>query len=85
MRHPNKSFKAKYECYIAKDRDNADLKRKALPAITAKMARAAHAVMKCGSDYRPFLERSMASERTSLSKCREGASPTPWMSISIQH
>lgn len=76
IRQPDNSFRAKYERYIAKDRDNADLKRKALTAITAKMARTAHAVIKSGSDYRPFFERSMPSGRTSLSKCREGASAT---------
>lgn len=62
--------------YIAKDRDNADLKRKALTAITAKMARTVHAVIKTGSDYRPFFEGPIPSGRTSLSKCREGASAT---------
>jgi transposase len=76
IRQPDNSFRAKYERYIAKDRDNADLKRKALTAITAKMARTAHAVIKSGSDYRPFFERPMPSGRTSLSKCREGASAT---------
>lgn len=76
IRQPDNSFRAKYERYIARDRGNADLKRKALTAITAKMARTAHAVIKSGSDYRPFFERPMPSGRTSLSKCREGASTT---------
>ena len=76
IRQRDNSFRAKYERYIAKDRDNADLKRKALTAITAKMARTAHAVIKSGSDYRPFFERPTPSGRTSLSKCREGASAT---------
>jgi transposase len=76
IRQPNNSFRAKYERYIARDRDNADLKRKALTAITAKMARTAHAVIKTGSDYRPFIEGPIPSGRTSLSRCREGASTT---------
>jgi transposase len=76
IRQRDNSFRAKYERYIAKDRDNADLKRKALTAITAKMAHTAHAVIKSGSDYRPFVEGPMPSGRTSLSKCREGASAT---------
>jgi transposase len=76
IRQRDNSFRAKYERYIARDRDNADLKRKALTAITAKMARTVHAVIKTGSDYRPFFEGSMPSGRTSLSKCREGASAT---------
>ncbi len=74
IRQPDNSFRAKYERYIARDRDNTDLKRKAVTAITAKMARTAHAIIKSGADYRPFFEGSMPSRRTSLSKCREGAS-----------
>ena len=76
IRQRDNSFRAKYERYIAKDRDNADLKRKALTAITAKMARTAHAVIKSGSDYRPFFEGPVPSGRTSLSRSREGASAT---------
>jgi transposase len=76
IRQRDNSFRTKYERYIARDRDNADLKRKALTAITAKMARTVHAVIKTGSDYRPFFEGPIPSGRTSLSKCREGASAT---------
>lgn len=76
IRQPNNSFRAKYERYIARNRDNAKLKRKALTAITAKMARTAHAVIETGSDYRPFIGGPVPSGRTSLSKCREGASAT---------
>ncbi len=67
IRQRDNSFRAKYERYIARDRDNADLKRKALTAITAKMARTAPAIVKSGSDYRPFFEGPMPSGRTSLS------------------
>ena len=38
-------FRHKFERYIARDRDNPDLRRKAMTAITAKMARVAHAVV----------------------------------------
>jgi hypothetical protein len=76
IRQPNNSFRAKYERYIARDRDNADLKRKALTAITAKMTRTVHAVIKTGSDYRPFVEGPMPSGRTPIRKGREGASAT---------
>jgi transposase len=76
IRQRDNGFRAKYERYIARDRDNADLKRKALTAITAKMARTAHAVIRTGSDYRPFFEGPMPSGRTSLSRCREGATAT---------
>jgi transposase len=76
IRQRDNSFRAKYERYIARDRDNADLKRKALIAVTAKMARTAHAVIKSGSDYRPFFEGPMPSGRTSIRTGREGASAT---------
>ncbi len=76
IRQTDNSFRAKYERYIARDRDNADLKRKALTAITAKMARTAHAIIKSGSDYRPFVEGPVPGGRTSLSRSREGASAT---------
>jgi transposase len=76
IRQRDNGFRSKYERYIARDRDNADLKRKALTAITAKMARTAHAVVRSGSDYRPFFEGPMPSGRTSLSRCREGATAT---------
>jgi transposase len=72
IRQRDNSFRAKYERYIARDRDNADLKRKAITAITAKMARTAHAVIKSGSDYRPFFEkgRCQAGEPLSASAVR---------------
>jgi transposase len=76
IRQRDNSFRDKFERYIARDRDNPDLKRKALTAITAKVARTAHAVIKAGSDYRPFFQGPMPSGRTSLSRCREGASAT---------
>ncbi|MCH9809537.1 MAG: IS110 family transposase [Alphaproteobacteria bacterium] len=76
IRQRDNSFRSKFERYIAKDRDNADLKRKALTAVTAKMARTAHAVIKTGTDYRPFIEEPMPSGRTSIRRSREGASVT---------
>jgi len=66
IRQRENSFRQKYERYIAKDRDNADLKRKALTAITAKMARVVHAVIKSGGQYRPFFEGTAPSGRTPL-------------------
>ena len=38
----------------------SDRRHKAMTALTAKMARVAHAVVKTGTEYRPFLERSDA-------------------------
>ncbi len=73
IRQRENGFRHKFERYIAKDRDNPDLRRKALTAITAKMARVVHAIIKSSSDYRPFVEGRVPGGRTSLSKGREGA------------
>lgn len=56
IRQRESGIRHKFERYIAKNRDNPDLRRKAMTAITAKMARVVHAVVKSGSDYRPFIE-----------------------------
>ncbi len=66
IRQRDNSFRAKFERYLARDRDNPDLRRKALTAIAAKMARTAHAVVKGGVDYRPFFEGAVPGGRTSL-------------------
>jgi transposase len=67
IRQRENSFRDKFERYVARDRHNADLRRKALTAITAKMARVAYAVVKSGADYRPFVERPVPGGRTPLS------------------
>lgn len=60
------SFRDKFERYISKDRHNAHLRRKAYTAITAKMARTPHAVVKHGEPYRPFFEGVSSGGGTSL-------------------
>ncbi|KAB2674670.1 IS110 family transposase [Brucella tritici] len=67
IRQRENGFRHKFERYIARDRDNPDLRRKAMTAITAKMARVVHAVVKSGSDYRPFVEGRVPGGRTSFS------------------
>jgi transposase len=67
IRQRENGFRHKFERYIARDRDNPDLRRKAMTAITAKMARVVHAVVKSGSDYRPFVEGRVPGGRTSVS------------------
>ncbi len=64
IRQKENSFRDKFERYIARDRRSADLRRKALSAVAAKMARVAHAVVKSGRDYRPFIEAAVPSGRT---------------------
>lgn len=76
IRQRENSFRDKFERYIARDRHNADLRRKALSAITVKMARVVHAVIKAGADYRPFVEAGGPSGGTPLRLGREGASAT---------
>ncbi len=66
IRQKENSFRDKFERYIARDRHNADLRRKALTAITAKMARVVYAIIKSGADYRPFVERPVPGGRTPL-------------------
>jgi transposase len=59
-RQRDNSFRDKLGQYVAGHADDPDLRRKAMTALTAKMARVAHAVIKTGTEYRPFLERSDA-------------------------
>jgi hypothetical protein len=73
--NPN-SFRDKLGRYTARDRHDADLRRKAVTALTAKMARVVHAVIKGGAEYRPFFERPVPGGRTSLCTGREGAQAT---------
>jgi transposase len=76
IRQRENGFRAKFERYVAKDRDDPDLRRKAFTAITAKMARVVHAIIKSGVDYRPFVEGPVPGGRTPLYRSREGASAT---------
>lgn len=57
-RQRDNSFRDKLGRYMAGNADDADRRRKAMTALTAKMARVAHAVVKTQTEYRPFLERS---------------------------
>ena len=50
------SFRDKFERYIAKDRQNTHLRRKAYTAIAAKIARTVHGIIKRGARYCPFFE-----------------------------
>ena len=59
-RQRDNSFRDKLGRYTAGHADDADRRRNAMTALTAKMARVAHAVVKTGTEYRRFLERSDA-------------------------
>ena len=56
VRQRENSFRYKYERYIKKDPENADLKRKARVAVACKVARVAHALVKQKTVYRGFYE-----------------------------
>ena len=59
IRMRENSFRDKYARYTQSDPANADLKRKALTAVAAKMARVAHGMIKNETNYRPFHERAV--------------------------
>ena len=62
------SFRDKFERYIAQDRHNPHLRRKAIAAIAARMARTIHAGVKPGEPCRPFFEATSPGGRTRLCK-----------------
>lgn len=54
IRQRENNFRDKYRRYIRRDPDDRDLKRKALTAVAAKMARVTYAIIKHETDYRPL-------------------------------
>src|SRR3546814_20706311 len=72
IRQPNNSFRDKLGRYVAGHADDPDRRRKAMTALTAKMARVVHAVIKTGTEYRPFVERADTSWKDPSLLCREG-------------
>lgn len=54
IRMTENTFREKYENYIKKAPDDADLKRKAYTAVAVKMARVAHSLIKQGTSYRCY-------------------------------
>lgn len=61
VRMRENSFRTKYERYIRSDPTNPDLKRKALTAVMAKMARVSHAIVNKGVPYRAYFEAAVPS------------------------
>jgi transposase len=70
------SLRAKYERYIRPAPDDADLGRKAVTAVAAKMARVAYGMIKKNQPYRQFFEQSLPSGSIPLSVA-VGALATP--------
>ena len=69
------SFRDKYERYIKAAPGDADLHRKALTAVAAKMAHVAYSIVKTNQPYRRFFEQALPSGSISLSVA-VGAHPT---------
>lgn len=76
VRQRDNSFRDKLGRYVASHGNDPDRRRKAMTALTAKMARVAHAVIKTGTEYRPFLERADTRWKDPSLLCREGATAT---------
>lgn len=55
------SFREKYDRYVSANPKDPDLKRKALTAVAAKMARVAYGMIKKNQPYRRFFEQSLPS------------------------
>lgn len=68
VRMRENSFRAKYERYVRSAPHDADLKRKALTAVAAKIARVAHSLIKKNQPYRCFFEHSLPSGSIPLSR-----------------
>lgn len=71
VRMRENSFREKYHRYIGSDPTDADLKRKALTAVMAKMARVAYAVVKTRTPYRTYFEAAVPSGSIPLSRAVE--------------
>lgn len=67
VRMRENSFREKYQRYIRPDPSDPDRKRKALTAVTAKMARVAYAIVKTGVPYRAYFAAAVPSGSIPLS------------------
>ena len=76
VRMKENSFRDKYERYIRAAPDDRDLRRKALTAVAAKMARVAYSIVKTNQPYRRFFDQGLPSGSIPLSAA-VGAHATP--------
>jgi transposase len=76
VRMQENSFRDKYERYIKSAPKDADLRRKALTAVAAKMARVAYSIVKRNQPYRRLFERALPSGSIPLRRA-VGAHATP--------
>jgi transposase len=76
VRMNENSFRDKYERYTRQEPGNPDVRRKALTAVAAKMARVAYAVVKHDQPYRGYHEHALPSGSIPLERAVE-AHATP--------
>src|SRR5262245_13623234 len=76
VRMTENSFRDKYERYVRPDPTNPDVRRKALTAVAAKMARVAYALVKRQEPYRGYHEHALPSGSIPLKRA-VGAPATP--------
>jgi hypothetical protein len=70
------SFRRKFDHYIRRNPLDADLRRKAYTAVTAKLARVVFGLIKQQTDYRPFFEHQFQVDEPALARA-VGATSTP--------
>ena len=70
------SFRRKFDNYVRGNPLDADLRRKAYTAVTAKLARVVFGLIKQQTDYRPFFGTSVPVEEPSRTRA-VGAAVTP--------
>lgn len=68
IRARENSFREKYDRYVSSNPKDPDLKRKALTAVAAKMARVAYGIIKKNQPYRRFFEQSLPSGSIPLNR-----------------
>ncbi|WP_370681983.1 IS110 family transposase [Comamonas sp. GB3 AK4-5] len=68
IRARENSFRQKYDRYVSSNPKDPDLKRKALTAVAAKMARMAYGIVKKNQPYRQFFEQSLPSGSIPLNR-----------------
>ena len=76
IRQRNNSFRNNLGRYVAGHPKDPDRRRKAMTALTAKMARVAQAVIKTATKYRCFVERADTRSKDLSLGNREGAAAT---------
>ena len=68
VRARENSFREKYYRYVSSNPQDLDLKRMALTAVVAKMARVAYGMIKRNQPYRRFFKQSLPSGSIPLNR-----------------